>query len=72
MLIVLVVLAVALSLVAEFLYGHFQDGRQRWVRPALQQHRALIALAGGVKFKPIRVSERQMNGTFKVSSDRAC
>ncbi|OWV95970.1 hypothetical protein ATY81_23700 [Rhizobium sp. R72] len=71
MLIILVAIAVIASLLAEFLYGYVRDIQDAsWVRPSVREHHAIVRAAGNVGFKPIKNSERQMNGVFKVASDR--
>ena len=71
MLIILVVFAVIVSLLAEFFYGCVQDLQDAgWVRPGVREHNAIVRATGNVAFKPIKNSERQMNGAFKVASDR--
>ncbi|WP_245441480.1 hypothetical protein [Rhizobium vallis] len=73
MLIVLVALAVVSSLAAEMAYGYFTDRYEvNWVRPELAEHAAIVrATQGSVRQKTSFESERQMNETFKVASDRA-
>ncbi|WP_028744458.1 hypothetical protein [Rhizobium mesoamericanum] len=71
MLIILVAIAVIVSLLAEFLCGYVRDIQDAsWVRPSLREHHAIVRVTGNVAFKPIKNSERQMNGAFKVASDR--
>jgi hypothetical protein len=70
MLIILVVLAVVLSLAAEFIYSCVQEMREAsWVRSDVRAHHGIVRATGKVAFKPIRVSERQMNAAFKEASD---
>ncbi|MFS8144232.1 hypothetical protein [Rhizobium sp. BR 249] len=73
MLIVLVALAVISSLAAEMAYGYFADRYEvNWVRPELAEHAAIVRAAQGrSRQKTSFESERQMNETFKVASDRA-
>ncbi|MDM9622615.1 hypothetical protein [Rhizobium sp. S96] len=72
MLVILVVVAVFLSLIAESLYSYVQSRNDAdWVRSDVREHRAIIRTMGKVTFKPIKLSERQMNEAFKVASDRA-
>ncbi|MDQ0558237.1 hypothetical protein QO004_000010 [Rhizobium mesoamericanum] len=70
MLIILVAFAVIVSLLAEFLCGYVRDIQDARVRPSLRRHHAIVRATGNVAFKPIENSERQMNGAFKVASDR--
>ena len=74
MLIVLVALAVVFSLAGEMAYGYFADRYEvNWVRPELSEHAAIVRAARGrLRPKTSFESERQMNETFKVASDRAC
>jgi hypothetical protein len=71
MLIILVASAVAVSLAAEFFYACVQEIREAsWVRSDIREHYAIVRTTGRVAFKPIKESERQMNGAFKDASDR--
>ncbi|MBB3913082.1 MULTISPECIES: hypothetical protein [Rhizobium] len=74
MLIVLVALAVVFSLAGEMAYGYFADRYEvNWLRPELAEHAAIVRAARGrLRPKTSFESERQMNETFKVASDRAC
>lgn len=70
MLIILVAVAVALSLAAEFFYACVQEIREAsWVRSDVREHFAIVRATGRVAFKPIKESERQMNAAFKEASD---
>lgn len=72
MLIILVTAAVAVSFLAEAIYGWVQESRDMaWVRAEVSEHHAIVRATGHVAFKPIKNSERQMNDLFKVASDRA-
>ena len=73
MLIVLIALAVVFSLAAEMAYSYFAERYEmNWVRPELAEHAAIMrATQGRLRQKPRFESERQMNETFKVASDRA-
>jgi hypothetical protein len=73
MLIILVVFAVIVSLLAEFFYGYVREMQDAsWVRPSVREHYAIVRKTGNVAFKPIKDSECQMNGAFKVASERPC